>query len=532
MEPGLAQVDGAPLGRLDELIWIGDIPGAGARTCPERDAIVFAERGERTTYAQLNAQCDAVVALLHSQGLGAGDRIAYLGKNSDLYFPALFGAIRTGIVLVPINWRLAAPEIGFQLLDSGTQLLICDSDLAAVAEQALRDAGLPLPVIYTESADRWPSFRTLLRAPAASVPVPHVSQQVILQLYTSGTTGKPKGVLITHAALSIARHSELQSPAFAHLASGCIGLSAMPNFHVGGMSWVLMGLVRLGTMVITADPSAANMLKLIRDYRVDHSWMVPTLIRALIDGLRAEQQPAPVMKGMFYGAMPMDQALLRDAMETLGCDFLQFFGMTEIAGAATCLAPEDHDPARPRLLRSVGKPYPGMSVQIRAPDRRTLARGEHGEIWIKSPTCMLGYYQQPEKTEEAIVDGWYATGDGGFLDEEGFLFLTDRIKDLIVSGGENVYPVEVEEALRRHPAVLDAGVVGLPDARWGEVVVAVIELRPGADVSVDALRDHARTQIAGYKCPKTFHFASLPRTASGKVQRSQIRQSLQHTPQS
>jgi acyl-CoA synthetase (AMP-forming)/AMP-acid ligase II len=526
MNAGFAHVDGLPLDRLEEMIWVGDIPALGAQQCPDRTAILFADRNVQFSYAALEQACNAFVHLVRSLGIKRGDRVAYLGKNSDLYFPALFGAIRAGVVLVPINWRLAAPEIGYQLTDSATRLLICDFDLKTVAEQGIAGANLQLPMIFTEAAAEQASFRDLLKTSAPKFDLPHQHNQIILQLYTSGTTGKPKGVLISHGALSIARLAELRSPDFALLQSACMGLSAMPNFHVGGMSWVLMGLVRFGTMVITADPSAANMLKLIRDYRVEYSWMVPTLIRVLIDGLRAEQQPAPAMKGLFYGAMPMDGGLLKDAMECFGCDFLQFFGMTENTGAATSLGPQDHDPTRPNLLRSVGRPYPGMSIEIRSADQKLLRHGEHGEIWIKSPTCMLGYYNLPAKTEEAIVDGWYATGDGGYLDADGFLFLTDRIKDMIVTGGENVYPVEVEEALRRHPAVLDAGVVGIADARWGEVVVAVIELRPGAEVTEDDLRDHARAHIAGYKCPKAFHFGALPRTASGKVQRTQVRRQL------
>ncbi|MDB5968336.1 MAG: long-chain-fatty-acid--CoA ligase [Hydrocarboniphaga sp.] len=527
-----AHVEGPPLDGLDPMIWIGDIPALGARHCPDRSAIVFADRGERMSYAAFDGRCNAFAALAQQRGLAPGDRVAYLGANSDLYYPVLIGAIRAGLVLVPINWRLAAPEIGFQLADSGTRLLICDPALSATATQALAGAGLSVPVISTEAVDGSgdESLRALLLRRAPALAAAQVMDQVILQLYTSGTTGKPKGVLISHGALSLARHAELRAPEFGHLGAGCISLSAMPNFHIGGMSWVLMGLVREGTVIITADPTAANMLKLIREHRVEHSWMVPTLIRALLEGVRGEQRPAPRMKGLFYGAMAMDESLLRAAMECFGCDFLQFFGMTENTGSATSLAPLDHDSARPHLLKSVGKPYPGMSLQIRGPDRKLLKAGEHGEIWVKSPTRMLGYWKQPEKTAEALVDGWYASGDGGYVDEQGFLYLTDRIKDMIVSGGENVYPVEVEEALRLHAAVLDAGVIGLPDAHWGEKLVAVVELRPGASASEAELRTHVRSRIAGYKCPKTIIFGSLPRTASGKVQRSLLRQRLLAAP--
>ena len=231
---------------------------------------------------------------------------------------------------------------------------------------------------------------------------------------------------------------------------------------------------------------------------------------------------------MFYGAMTIGAGLLRETMELLGCSFGQFFGMTEITGAATFLPPRDHDPARPHLLASVGKAYPGMSIEIRAPDRRVCNAGEHGEIWIRSPTCMLGYWRLPEATQQAVVDGWYATGDGGYLDAEGYLYLTDRIKDMIVSGGENVYPAEVEEMLRTHPAVLEAACVGAPHPVWGESVTAIVELRPGRSATETELRDFSRAHIAGFKCPKQFLFLpTLPRTASGKVKRAELRRSLQ-----
>jgi len=343
-------------------------------------------------------------------------------------------------------------------------------------------------------------------------------------LYTSGTTGNPKGVMISHLAFSAARHSDQQIPDLDVLAAGEIILSAMPNFHIGGMSWVMMGFARLMTVVLTGDPMPANLLKQFRAHGARHSFIVPTVLRTMVDDLRARGEKPPEIRSLQYGAMPIGEQLLHDAMETFGCSFAQYFGMTENTGSVTYLGTDDHDPARPHLLKSVGRPYPGMSLEIRGPDRQILERGEAGEIWIRSPTQFSGYWNLPTKTTEAVIDGWYATGDGGYLDDEGYLFLTDRIKDMIVSGGENVYPVEVEEALRHHPAVLDAAVIGIPDTRWGEAVAAVIELRPNHSVSEDELRQFIRAHIAGYKCPKLLRFsASLPRTASGKVKRAELR---------
>jgi acyl-CoA synthetase (AMP-forming)/AMP-acid ligase II len=523
----IAHVDGPAVERVDDLVWIADIPPVGARHCPERPAIVFPDRGETMTYEQLDRRSDAFVAVLQARGLQPGDRVAYLGRNSDLYLPVLFGAIRGNFVLVPLNWRLAPPEIGYQLRDSQSKLLILDPDFVEAGSEAVRDIGDSAPpMLLTEAVGDTGGLRAQLKQPAPPLVSPHEADQVILQLYTSGTTGQPKGVLISHRALSLARHVELMSADLAHLTPGCVILSAMPNFHIGGMSWLLMGLVRLGTVVLTADPSPGNLLRLVREHRATYTFMVPTVLRAIVDELRTREEPAPRMSGIFYGAMPIGEQLLKDLLEVFECPLVQFFGMTENTGSATLLGPRDHDPQRPQLLRSVGKPYPGMSLQIRGPDGRVLRPGEHGEIWIHSPTRLLGYWQLPDKTREALVDGWYASGDGGYIDPAGFLYITDRIKDMIITGGENVYPAEVEEVLRQHPAVLDAAVVGRPDARWGEMVVAYVERRPKAELTAEELLEFARTRVARYKCPKQVHFVdALPRTASGKVQRAKLRQS-------
>jgi len=524
-----AHVDGPPLERLDELIWIGDIPAMGAARCPDRAAVVFPDRDRRMSYAQLDRGSDAFVALLRAHGIKSQDRVAYLGRNSDLFLPVLMGAIRAKTVVVPLNWRLTPAELAFQLQDSQSRLLFYDNEMRAAATEASAQCGQSLTMLPVESDEHdRRSLRTSLSQSAPATGAPRDPDQALLQLYTSGTTGRPKGVLISQHALSLTRHAELISPDVAHLRTGDVVLSAMPNSHVGGLSWVLMGLVRFGTVILTADASPGNILRLLRSQHAAHSFIVPTVIRAIVDELHGSGEPAPNLTGIYYGAMPMSESLLKETLQLFNnCAFVNFFGMTEIAGSATFLAPKDHDLARPGLLRTVGKAYPGVSIEIRGPDRRVLERNEHGEIWIKSPSMMLGYNNLPEKTAEVVVDGWYASGDGGFLDDDGYLHLTDRIKDMIVSGGENVYPAEVEEALRRHPAVLDAAVVAVPDERWGEMVAAAIELRPGKAVTTAELQKFARAQIAAFKCPKLIRFFErLPKTVSGKVQRAQVRRQM------
>lgn len=528
MTTTIARVSGRKLEKLDEMRWIGDLPAIGHRTAPDRPALIFPERGKTLTYSALEQYSAAFAAELIERGLEYGDRIAYLGRNSDLFYVVMIGAIRAGVVLVPLNWRQSASEVSYQLVDSNTRLLLADVELDELAHNAVAEHDGSIPIDWIDGAIDGDNLRARVERSSSS---PHIEcrqdpEQTVIQVYTSGTSGQPKGVLISHQALSLARHAERTAPEWADWEDGGVTLSAMPNFHVGGISWVLMGLVRLSTVVITADPSPANMLRLIREFSVERSFIVPTVIRAIVDELHSSQLPAPNLKGIYYGAMPMSESLLREAMNLFHCKFGQFFGMTELTGTATYLPPEEHDLQRPHLLKSVGRPIAGMVLEIRDPNGNVLDYGQPGEIWIKAPTLMQGYWRQPEKTAEVVVDGWYATGDGGYLSEDGHLYLTDRIKDMIVSGGENIYPNEVEEALLTHSDVQSAAVVGLPDEHWGEVVVAVVELRSDRDVSEDELRTHVRSQVATYKCPKIVRFGQLPRTASGKLQRGQLRARL------
>jgi acyl-CoA synthetase (AMP-forming)/AMP-acid ligase II len=521
----MAIVSGPALPSPAAMTWIGDYARRGAREAADRLAFVVPDLGVSLSYGELDRRVDRACALLRERGLREGDRLAYYGRNNEQYFIVLLAAIRCGLVLVPLNWRCVEPEIAFFLEDSGARLLICDEAFLSIARAACARFEPSPPIVLTEGAG---GLRELLSDERAShdEAVPWTEDAVCLHLYTSGTTGKPKGVLSRHHGLSIARFQEYTWADFPNWHGGTI-VSAMPNFHIGGMSWVLMGLLRLSTIVLTGDASAPNLVRLLVQHKAERTFAVPTVVRAMVDEVRAAGVKMPWLDTIFYGAAPMSTALLADAIEILGCRFGQYFGMTEITGTATFLGPGDHDLANPRLLGSVGRPYPGIDLEIRDAEAQPVARGAHGEIWIRSPTVMQGYWHRPDATAEVMKNGWYRTGDGGYHDEQGFLFLTDRIKDLIVSGGENVYPGEVEEALRRFATVYEVAVVGVPHERWGEAVAAVVESRPGQQVDVDALIEFARTQVAPYKCPKRVLVVdTLPRTASGKIQRGAARKLL------
>jgi acyl-CoA synthetase (AMP-forming)/AMP-acid ligase II len=518
------RAEGLPLGDPAAMDWIGDIPGSWAAARPDRPAIIVPEHNRSISFADLASLTSRFVEIVRARGLPPGARIAYLGRNSELYFVALFGAIAGGFVLVPLNWRCAPPEIAFMLENAEASLVISDAEFLPVIGQAVgaTPALAGLAVLPTEGEA---SLRQALSLPpGAAHHAPHDPDQVCLLLYTSGTTGRPKGVLLTHAALSISRHMETVSPDWADWREHEVILSALPSFHIGGMAWMLIGLIRGLTCVLTADASVANVLDLIDRYTVSRTFIVPTVLRAMLDLLAATGRAPPRIRTITYGAATIGEALLREAITVIGCGFAQYFGMTECAGTICFLPAADHDLARPHLLTTVGRPQCGISLEIRDAEGTVLPAGQAGEIWVRTPALMTGYWRLPEATAAAIVDGWYRTGDGGRLDAAGYLTITDRIRDMIISGGENIYPVQVEEVLRQHPGVRDAAVVGVADARWGERVVAVVERHADAAVSAEALIGFAQLHLARYKCPKAVVFVdALPRTAMGKVQRALVR---------
>jgi acyl-CoA synthetase (AMP-forming)/AMP-acid ligase II len=508
------------------MVMPADYPRRCAERWPEKPAILCGPH--RVTYGALEARTRRYHELTHEWQLQPGGRVALLARNSDLYFPVLFGGMRSGTVLVPLNWRCTAPEIAYVLRDSDAALVLVDPEFLHVAQRAAAECTTPPTIIVTEDhPGAGQSLRALLEQPAQ----PGIANEgtadpsaVCVQLYTSGTTGRPKGALLTQSGLGLARQAELVLPDWADFTDQDTILSPMPNFHCAGLSWMLIGLLRGCTCVLTGDPSPANVLALCRAHSVSRTFIVPTVIRGLVDAVKADGLGPPPLRTIYYGAATIGLSLLHDAIATFGCGFAQFYGMTENTGSVTLLAPADHDAARPHLLGSVGRVLPGMAIEIRDPDGRPLPIDTAGEIWIKAPTLMQGYWKRPEATREALVDGWYRSGDGGYLDAEGFLYLTDRIRDMVISGGENVYPAEVEEEIRRHPAVLDAAVVGRPHEKWGEAVIAVVELRPDHALAGADLVAFLRPRLAGFKIPReVIAVPALPRTASGKIQRSEVR---------
>ncbi|MEO8296379.1 MAG: long-chain-fatty-acid--CoA ligase [Burkholderiales bacterium] len=502
---------------------LADIPRVHAGLRPDHLAKVFEAR--RTTYGQWQDLTSRVANGLRAGGMPPQTRVAYLGKNSDRFFDVYIGVAKAGMVLVPVNWRLVLDEMAFILADAQVQVLFIGAEYHAL-RQALCEAVPTLAlVVSVDGADgELPAFDDwLARQDAADPALPADPGDVVLQLYTSGTTGRPKGALLSHRNLL---------SMFRHAAQGELGrwraddvfLLSLPMFHVAGAVWGLIALYLGCTDVILREANPTLILAALRTWPVTKVSTVPAVLQSVLDHADAATADFSRLDLVTYGGAPMPQDVLRRGLAALGPVFLQVYGMTETSGVGTVLPQEAHDPAYPERLLSCGKPISGMQLRIVGPDGQPLGPGESGEILLRGDPVMLGYWNRPGPTAEALRDGWYHSGDVGFVDADGYLTIRDRLKDMIISGGENVYPAEVENALCDHPDVAEAGVIGVPDAKWGEAVKAIVVLRPGRHVEAVDIIGFLRSRIAGYKCPKTVDFVdSLPRNPTGKILKRVLR---------
>lgn len=508
-----------------------------AQDCGERIAFTF--EGSTQSYAAFDAAVNRTANGLLAAGIGRGERVAYLGKNTPVYFEILVAAAKIGAVVTPINWRLAGPELTYVINDCQARILFaggsfCDQ-VASLFESADHTPTTIAVEDTTVSNSQAAQAYTQWQAgfDDADPKLDKDATDDLLQLYTSGTTGKPKGaVLSSHGILCLRGQDDADQLAdWQTYREGEAALLAMPCFHVGGTAFG-MGILHFGAHAVVVpeyDPNQA--LELIEQYNIGKMFMVPAALRILLGHPRIETADLSSLTYVFYGASPIPLALMRESMERLGCGFVQMYGMTETSGTIVTLDPEDHDPNGSPKMRSVGKPMSGVEIKVINEEGETVPTGDIGEIATRSIKNMKGYWQRPEATAETIdTQGWLRTGDAGYMDEDGYLYIHDRVKDMIISGGENVYPAEVENALYSHPDVDDVAVIGVPDNKWGEAVKAFVVSKAGTNAEPEALIAFCRERIAAYKCPKTIAFIdALPRNASGKILRRELRQA-QHPP--
>jgi acyl-CoA synthetase (AMP-forming)/AMP-acid ligase II len=522
--------DGSPMRCLADILRQRAIATPEAIAIDEGDAV---DGGGTVTYAELDRRASQVASGLVAAGLIAGDRVAFVGRNSAALLEVLHGAVRCGAIPVPLNNRLAAPELAGVLADADPAVIVVDDSAPAIVPGPNdRSAPLRLTVWRSDTPNpgepsygRW---RDEQQPHDPGVVADPDATQLIL--YTSGTTGRPKGIELTGTNLAYALRAMQQT---LDVDTTSVAMAPIPFFHVAGLGLALLAALDGGRLLVRDLTGPDALLHTLIEHRVSHAAVVPTVLQQLLARPDTRRADWKALRCIVYGASPIPLPVLVDATEVFGCDFLQGYGLTESTGGICVLSPEDHRAVaaegRPDLLRSAGKPRPGTRLRVVDPATGLdVGPGVRGEVWIAGPSVMKGYWRQPELTAQTVVEGgWLRTGDGGSIDAEGFVWLHDRIKDMIVSGGENIYPVEVESVLTAHPSVLEVAVVGIPSERWGESPFAYVVARDGCgttEADGSAILTWARERLAHYKVPVGLRFVdALPRTASGKIVKARLR---------
>lgn len=495
---------------------------------PEAEALRF--EGRAWTWSELADRVARCAAAQRAAGLEPGARVAVLDLNHPSCLELTLACAQVGTANVVVNFRLAPAEVAYVINDSQAELLFVGPEFAPLVD-GLRDQ---LPSVrrviriggsadgsVDDGADEYEAWLDI--EPDHEV-YPAGPDDCFLQLYTSGTTGFPKGAMLTHRAMLA--HSEHVAAVNAARPDHTF-LVAMPLFHVGGSSYAQVALYAGARIVMTRTPDPALLLRLLESERVTHTFFVPALMALLAQVPGAADRDYSALRLLCYGASPMPLPVLRACMAIFPNVFMQVYGMTEACGVVTGLGPAEHaDTDNEHRLISAGKPIAGVRIEIRDPSTGApVPVGEPGEVCLTTDQLMSGYWNRPDATASAIADdGWYRSGDGGHLDADGYLYVTDRIKDMIISGGENIYPAEIERVLVEHPSVADIAVIGVPDEKWGEVPKAVVAAAPGHAVDEAELLAYCRTQLAAYKCPKSVDVVDeLPRNPTGKVLKKDLR---------
>ena len=483
-------------------------------------AIKFLDREQ--TYAQFDTNSNQVAQGLLNFGIKKDSRIAYLAKNTDYFFEILNGGLKSGSVTVGVNWRLTAEEVAYVLEDSKSELVFVSSDFFEIID-SIKDkvSSLKNIIAIDGSHSNWVNYVQWRDSQKDLDPyIESNENDDVVQLYTSGTTGNPKGVQLTNRNFSSATESTLQVVPITY-ESPC--MVCMPVYHVAGTNFGIWGLLQGCKNIIIPEVDPGLILNLVEKERIELTMWVPAVILFLIQHPNASKTDFSSLKLVLYGASPIAEDTLLSAIDLMNCDFYQVYGLTETTGAITLLSPEDHSIERGKL-RSCGKPIPGVEIKIVDENKNEVPIGEVGEIITKSDLNMKGYWNNDKATSEAFNDLWFYSGDLGYLDDDGYLFIHDRLKDMIVSGGENIYPAEVENALMSNSLILDAAVVGIPDEKWGESTKAFVVLRKEGEINEEEIINYTKTKIASYKCPKSINFINeLPRNPSGKVLRRELR---------
>lgn len=495
------------------------------RNVQQRPDSTYSINGDRTfTNRQVATRVSRIAGGLAALGVRAEDRVAILAANSDTYMQTVLAIAWADAVVVPVNTRWSLPEIADSLDEAGAKLLVVDDGFLELGRKlAAASPSLSL-VTAGEGPDHngLPAILEMAESGPAVADAHRGGASIAGLFYTGGTTGRSRGVVLSHDAINT---SALGFTAAQPFDPASVCMVAAPMFHLAQFSgWVAASLVGSPQVVLSAfDP--ADVMRQIQAHRITRAVLVPTMLHAVITHPEFESSDLSSLDTVVYGGSPIPQATLAEARKLLPrIGFLQVYGMTEMAAVVTALLPNDHEDFD--LTRSAGRATPNALVRVVNPGTNAeVPIGQVGEVVVRGANMMTEYWKRPDETGEVVRGGWLYTGDAGYLNEEGFLFIVDRVKDMIVSGGENVYSVEVENVIAKHPAVSQCAVIGVPDDKWGEKVHAVVVLHPGASLDLTQLQDHCRTAVAGYKCPRGLQIVDyLPMSAAGKILKRSLRQ--------
>jgi acyl-CoA synthetase (AMP-forming)/AMP-acid ligase II len=502
-----------------EVRTLGDFSDYYARHDPVRPALKTAERV--ISYADLDRAANQVAHFLLSKGTREGELASFLGKNSHDFYFAMFGCAKTRTGFTVLNWRLAAPELAAQISDSETKLVIVEREMEPLWKEACALIGNPPEAIWIDADN---SLEKLVADQPVSRPDVRVSEEdTAIQLYTSGTTGRPKGVMLSHGGIIHMRLCEHFEPAY-EWRDGDSFLNALPNFHLLHIGIALQCLYNGVSITVVRQFDIAAVLATIAQQRPTLLTLTPTMLQMLLDHPEAATTNFSSLRLTLYAGSAISLGLIKRAIATMPCKFMQFYGSTESGGAASILRPLEHDLENEARLQSCGRPLPLIEFKIVDANGNPVLGGEPGELLIRAPSITKGYWRQPETTAAALEHGWYRSGDIARRDADGLYYIVDRAKDMIVSGGENIYSVEVESVLSTHPAVAAVAVIGVPHPRWGEAVKAIVIQRGDHTASEAELIAHCRTKLAAYKVPKSVDFVtSFPLVATGKISKKDLR---------
>ncbi|WP_394842254.1 long-chain-fatty-acid--CoA ligase [Pendulispora brunnea] len=514
---------------LDGVDTLGGLLEIVRRVHGEKVALVVDDA--TLTYAELDLRSTQAAHALERDAMGAGDRIAVLGKGSLSSVSLMFGAAKARAIYVPINSRLAPKEIAYILAHAEPKLLMVDAECLDLLPRIAAEAGqLPKLLATVPNGVGLEVFDEWLEGTPSSMPSrSYAAEDAVVTLYTSGTTGHPKGVrLSSRSLLGVAQALRAAGDPWFGWNDRTVSMVSQPAFHIGGVWWLVQGLSQGSTNVLLRGFDAKQVLRIIPKYRVATTCMAPAMIQLLLLEPGCREVDFSSLRAINYGGSTCPTALLREAMEVFGCGFCNAYGSTETGNVVVSLRPEEHLEASDQRLRAVGKPMPGVEVRILDENWEDVGTGATGHIAVRSPSNMIDYWKNDEATRSTLVDGWLMTGDAGFRDEEGYIHVSDRIRDMIISAGEKIFPAEVENVIRTHPGVEDVAVIGVPDPLWGEAVRALVvvaagtagtALRPG-----DIIR-YVRGRVGEYKVPRAVEFVeSLPRNAAGKILKRELRE--------